>query len=237
MRNISLSSDFFDLWIIKIDDIDLVSIEQLVYGSDITRHNQICLADRRKKFIFRRVALRYVLNQYLSDYEIITNDNGKPYISTEKDFKYYFSLSASGDYCVIGLSSREMGVDIEVTPSKIKISEIVEYFIKDEKLEYMKGIMLKQSLGLSPGFKNYYCLISLYYWVRLEAYIKLFSSTLHEELLVNSAVSVKNMRELEESTLLIHNQEFVCALSQKKIIPTPNIKRRNYSEIIRNKDG
>ncbi|WP_445496220.1 4'-phosphopantetheinyl transferase family protein [Photorhabdus sp. SF281] len=236
MGNISLSSDFFDLWIIKIDDIDLTSIEQLVYSSDIVRHNQICLADRRKKFIFRRVALRYVLNQYLSDYEIITNDNGKPYISTEKDLRYYFSLSASRNYCVIGLSAREMGVDVEVTPSKIKISEIVEYFIKDEKLEYMKGILLKQPLGVSLGFKSYYHLTLLYYWVRLEAYIKLFASTLHEELLVNSAVSVKNMRELEESTLLIHHQEFVCALSQKKIISTPNVKRINYSDMIRNKD-
>ncbi|PQQ30970.1 hypothetical protein C6H64_07960 [Photorhabdus luminescens] len=236
MDGISLSSDFFDLWIIKIDDIDLASIEQLIHHSDIVRYNQICLADRRKKFIFRRAALRYVLSQYLSDYEIITNDNGKPYIYTEQDFKYYFSLSASGNYCAIGFSSREIGVDIEVTPSKVKFSEIIESFIKDEELEYMQGVMLKQRSGVSPGFHNYYHLMSLYYWVRLEAYIKLFASTLHEKLLANNSDSVKDMEELEASTLLIHHQKFVCALSQKKVISTPSIKEINYSEIIRNKD-
>ncbi|EYU14904.1 4'-phosphopantetheinyl transferase family protein [Photorhabdus aegyptia] len=236
MDGISLSSDFFDLWIIKIDDIDLASIEQLIHHSDIVRYNQICLADRRKRFIFRRAALRYVLSQYLSDYEIITNDNGKPYISTEQDFKYYFSLSASGNYCAIGFSSREIGVDIEVTPSKIKLSEIIECFIKDKELEYMQDVMLKQRLGDNHGFQNYYHLMLLCYWVRFEAYIKLFASTLHEKLLANNPDSVKDMKELESSTLLIHHQKFVCALSQKKVIATPNINEINYSEIIRNKD-
>ncbi|KAA1183158.1 4'-phosphopantetheinyl transferase family protein [Photorhabdus heterorhabditis] len=106
--------------------------------------NHIYLDDRRKKFIFRRVALYYILNQYLSDYEIIIDDNGKPYIFTEEDLKYHFSLSASENYCAISFSSKEIGVDIEVIPSKIKTSEIIECFIKEHELEYMNDIMSEQ---------------------------------------------------------------------------------------------
>ncbi|KAA1183159.1 hypothetical protein [Photorhabdus heterorhabditis] len=79
-------------------------------------------------------------------------------------------------------------------------------------------------------------IISLSYWVRFEAYIKLFSSTLHQELLVNSRVAVNNVEKLRENTFLIHNRNFICSLSQKDMVSMPVIKKINYSEIIRDKN-
>ena len=66
-----------------------------------------------KLYIFNRNKkdyLDYILNKYLSKYDIIYNKDGKPYI---KGNKLYFNISHSHNITALVVSDKEVGIDIE----------------------------------------------------------------------------------------------------------------------------
>ena len=72
-------------------------------------------------------------NEYgISDYEIVKNKNGKPYL---KDNKVYFNISHKKDIIGIAVSKDEIGFDIEYIDYNkgVKESVLNNYFSENEK--------------------------------------------------------------------------------------------------------
>ena len=78
--------------------------------------------------------LSIILNEEygISDYEIIKNKNGKPYL---KDNNIYFNISHKNDLIGIAVSKKEIGFDIEYIDHKKEINESVlnNYFSESER--------------------------------------------------------------------------------------------------------
>lgn len=112
-----------------------------------------------KLYIFKNTSssevLKKVLNENnIDDYEVIYNDNGKPYI---KNNIYYFNISNKDDITVLLLSDYECGVDIE----KIKYNEKIvnKYYNKKEQR------LVNKAKKKEEAFTKI--------WVKKESYIKM----------------------------------------------------------------
>ena len=105
--------------------------------------------------------LKKVMQELNINDEIIFNDNGKPYF---KNSSFYFNISHSGNYIVLAISDKEIGVDIEKIKMNEKVakkicteSELKQIKTKDDftKIWVMKESYVKYlGIGLSYGLKN-----------------------------------------------------------------------------------
>ena len=105
--------------------------------------------------------LKKILKKYHIEYDIFYNENRKPYI---KNNPIYFNISHSGEYIVIVVSDKEIGVDIQEVTLKDNVVDRVctesekkqpitpEYFTKlwVKKESYVK----KLGIGLNFGLQN-----------------------------------------------------------------------------------
>ena len=105
--------------------------------------------------------LKKILKKYHIEYDIFYNENRKPYI---KNNPIYFNISHSGEYIVLVVSDKEIGVDIQEVTIKDKVVDRIctenekkypitpEYFTKlwVKKESYVK----KLGIGLSYGLQN-----------------------------------------------------------------------------------
>ena len=99
------------------------------------------LSKKKNKQLFRQSHLAYCLllkvlreEFSISNSEILFTDTGKPYLENGP----YFSISHSGDYIAVAVSSREIGVDIEEI-SDFKESVADKYFSETEREYIFKG--------------------------------------------------------------------------------------------------
>lgn len=97
--------------------------------------------EKSKKFRFEEDRLRslgaaVLLNKVLGlcENDIKIGEYGKPY--SEK-IKEKFSISHSGDYCVLAVSGNEVGVDIEkISPAHLNVAKRV---FTEEEIAYVNG--------------------------------------------------------------------------------------------------
>ena len=95
----------------------------------------------------------------ISNYEIVTNINGKPYL---KNCSLFFNISNKKDMIGIVISNEEIGLDIEYIDSlEIKNDSILKYFFTNREREYIKN---NKDLLLT--------------WTKKESYIKLLGGRL-----------------------------------------------------------
>ena len=95
----------------------------------------------------------------ISNYEIVTNINGKPYL---KNCSLFFNISNKKDMIGIVISNEEIGLDIEYIESlEIKNDSILKYFFTNREREYIKN---NKDLLLT--------------WTKKESYIKLLGGRL-----------------------------------------------------------
>lgn len=98
----------------------------------------------------------------INDYNLFYNEDGKPFL---KDFNLYFNVSHSGSLTVIGVSSFDLGVDLEIIKERKFIEKIVnKVFNNQEKEEFEKKTDEEQI--------NYFSNI----WTKKEAYTKLIGT-------------------------------------------------------------
>lgn len=95
----------------------------------------------------------------ISNYEVVTNINGKPYL---KNCSLFFNISNKKDMIGIVISNEEIGLDIEYIESlEIKNDSILKYFFTNREREYIKN---NKDLLLT--------------WTKKESYIKLLGGRL-----------------------------------------------------------
>lgn len=97
----------------KVVDESIENFSLAYLPLEVQNHlNQIQQKDKKKQSMYAWFLLNTLVSQTfhknLSDYTFHYNENGKP------EFKEFFvSLSHSFDVCAVGLSDKEVGIDIE----------------------------------------------------------------------------------------------------------------------------
>jgi len=125
---------------------------------EIIKYNKIQNIRDREKFLFGRYILKKIIstytNQKIIDIKFKYNHFGKPLLS---DNLLNFNLSHSEDYLAIGISDKEIGVDIE----NVKLIDLgmAETFCTKEELLYI--------YNSADQYHNFFRL-----WTLKEAFIK-----------------------------------------------------------------
>ena len=118
-------------------------------------------SEARKQILVSELLLRKALADKKLDYDDLIyeyNEYGKPSLSNINGF--FFNISHSGDYVLLGASNNEIGVDIE----RIKKfnPRIAQRFFRKEEYEYI----------MAPQDEEERKRLFFLYWVIKESYIK-----------------------------------------------------------------
>lgn len=221
-QTISLSAGQVDLWVVSLESVTKMPDDVLKRAEDRARYAKIIPLERKRKFAFRRIVQDYVIKHYINEYSIIRNTRGKPYVSTKEGVEpIFFSMSASSNICVVGISKDEVGLDLEKRANKVDILEICSFFLTD--FEIIQSELFKKSLLQQ---------IALSAWCRFEALIKLFGHSLHAVLgkdntSLSSCSGDQNFRDIVIST-----KKYVCAITQSKPFLVNNIYSIDFEQVI-----
>lgn len=145
-----------DLYLIKFKDINNLNL----YKNKLSRYRLNKVFNNKNVFI--ELALIKILEEYQKidiPLDIYSNNNGKIYLN---NFKYYFNISHSKDYLLIGISDKEIGVDIEFLDNHhLKLSKKImnDYLFKyytnledDKKIRFFYKVWtLKESYIKNKG--------------------------------------------------------------------------------------
>jgi 4'-phosphopantetheinyl transferase len=205
-----------DVWIVRIGASDEVSVEMLARGEDRARYAQIVPPRRKRQFIFRRVALDYVLRQYVDDYRIERGAGGKPRVVT-RGAPLYYSASSSADLCAVVVSQAPVGVDLEGRSQQVDINGICEKYVP-------------QFAGMSEMWKNGRIArqLALCAWCRTESNVKLHGLTLHAVLFKREG----GTEPQESEDIVISGADFVCVVSQHAHLGLNNIHHIAFDRVL-----
>ena len=137
------------------------------FGALLSRAEQQKLArfhfaDHRRRYQIGHGALRLILGAYMGidpiDVEFVQGPRGKPYLGSKGPF---FNLSHSGKLAMIGLSTVELGVDIEKVRHLESLHEIARKHFSESEFNALNALQ-----GEARELAFYRC------WTRKEAYIK-----------------------------------------------------------------
>ena len=150
-----------------------------------------------KLYIKSNINSKDLLNQVLleyniTNYELIYNKNGKPYL---KGNPLYFNISHDKDICVLVISDKEIGVDVEYLTYKQSI--VNKYFTKNEK------DIMNNSNNLLYDFTKI--------WVIKESFIKMQGKTILDGL--KKIDTTKLRKEID----IIDKKEYLIAICRKKV--------------------
>ena len=97
------------------------------------------------------------------NYTLVYNEYGKPYL---KDYNLYFNISHTKNIVVIGISNKELGVDIQYKCYKPKVKD--KYFTEEEKA------FIENAEDPEDAFTTI--------WVKKESYLKMLGQGLSYDL-------------------------------------------------------
>lgn len=135
----------------------------ILTAEELTRAEKFRKEDDRHRFILARIVLRKLLAEMLQcqphEVPVILSKHKKPVIgSAEREL--HFSISHSGDHILIGISSKEVGVDIEYINSAYDPGNVMQYSFNEEEISFANDDPAKTS-------HRFYLL-----WTRKEALLK-----------------------------------------------------------------
>ena len=136
-------------------------LQEILSTKEMERANRYCFYRDHTRFLNRRGIARLILGNYLEihprNIKFEYTKLGKPYIKDRSPIK--FSLSSSGEYACLAVSSVNVGVDIEkITPF--------------ENLDEISKRIIPQSIFLD--IKDSHERLNIFYkcWTRMEAVLK-----------------------------------------------------------------
>ncbi|OIN84032.1 4'-phosphopantetheinyl transferase family protein [Francisella sp. TX07-6608] len=121
-----------------ISDISIIPSRQ---KNDI--YNYTNLEDRNKRFIARKKLYFFLKEKYrLECFDFETNNYNKP------KFKYYqdihFSFSYAKEYIFTGVSSLEIGIDIEYIDKSLNVEQLAHILMHPAEFDYFSSLAIKE---------------------------------------------------------------------------------------------
>ncbi len=151
----------------------------LLTGPEKALANQFRFEADKCRFAVGRQALRYLLSKYLNakplDIGIDYKDRTKPVISYPL-MDIHFNISHSGEWVLIGISRKELGIDIEKIDPEFQYSDLLQEHFSGPEKSFISG-------SANP------LLAFFYLWTRKEALTKAWGTGLQENLKTVSVLS------------------------------------------------
>lgn len=219
-----------ELYAVNIcNDFTLTDYEtalRLVSREKRERINRFKFIDDRKRTLCGETMIRYLIQDKLkicgSEVRFISNEYGKPYLENNEEF--YFSISHSGAYVICGISTEEVGVDIELI-KPIDIEPFAKVFTETEYQEIVDS-------G-NNSLNQFYT-----YWTLKESYIKYKGKGLSIPMDSFSLVKEKQKYTLKENTDGLHFSTFkfggnyIISVTCKTMLQAKDVHNLKMREII-----
>jgi 4'-phosphopantetheinyl transferase len=191
MSEWSIDDGEVHLWRARLDrpESDVAAASAVLSADELERANRGSSVVRRRR-ILSRSALRHTLAGYLGVAPVAVSftygDFGKPRLREEGASPpgLHFNLSRSDDYCLIGVSRSELGVDVERLEPRADLDELAgRYFAPAE------SATIKRLEGESKTRAFFRC------WTCKEAVLKAVGSGLAGGSLARFTVSLEEDEE------------------------------------------
>lgn len=222
-----------DLWFITMDNTDAAAMPALASDEDRSRMQQIASPARRRRFAFRRQALRYVLARYLPRFSLDVGPHGKPFVRTHGGRQgLRFSVSSSTAVCAVSVSHAETGVDIEVNPPHVDVAGIVRRFLPHMNPPASWAGQAPALPGEAREMQAFRQHLGVLSWCRLEAYTKLAGSTLHEVLFSGGPVPLLRAEDGHHA-VAVTNLHYVCVIAHAQPFRIARVEQIDYARIRR----
>jgi 4'-phosphopantetheinyl transferase len=152
----------------------------------------------KNRFAMGRQVLRQLLSKYLNvkplDIIIDQKDRKKPVISDPLT-DIHFNISHSGEWVLIGISRKELGIDIEKIDPEFQFGDLLqEHFSEAEKS------FITRAANPLNAF--------LYLWTRKEALTKAWGTGLQENLKMVSVLSDYSSVDLQQKSWKLESFHF-----------------------------
>jgi len=128
-----------DVWRININD-SLPFVDNfltIMNTGEIARTNRYLYATDKNRAIITRGSLRFLLGKYLNKkpssllFEVAKNN--KPYLKNESGSALHYNISHSGNWVILAVADKEVGVDIEYINPQFDYQDILtDNFSEDE---------------------------------------------------------------------------------------------------------
>ena len=216
--------DFWKVSLLQSEEL-FTRLYHLLNEAEAEKYKRYFKEDDKKRFLISHSVVKILAGKYLiqDPYEVKIKEgnNKKPFVQNDVRKDFHYNLSHSGNWVLIAVSKKEIGVDIESKEKQFSFDEIILSFFSLEEIEFVK-----QSHPVAEAF---YLL-----WTRKEAllkatargitdYLPLVPSlngihTVDETILDSSADWEVNSFEVDES----HIASFAC---------NPGVKSIRYLDI------
>jgi 4'-phosphopantetheinyl transferase len=170
----------------------------LLTGHEKALANQFRFDEDKCRFAVGRQALRHLLSKYLNvkplDIGIDHKDLKKPVISYPLT-DIHFNISHSGEWVLIGISRKELGIDIEKIDPEFQYSDLLQEHFSEAEKSFI-------SRAANP------LLAFLYLWTRKEALTKAWGTGLQENLKTVSVLSDYSSVDLQQKSWKLESFHF-----------------------------
>ena len=175
--------DFLHVYALPLES-EIDSEEYLTLSEQVKRKRFIQQTDK-DRFSLGRYLMRTILPKYKSDlnplFELEFTLNNKPFIQNSA---IHFNLAHSGNWVVLSLSNKTVGVDIELIKPITDIEEVVKTCFNDSEIETI--------LNSSDSLNSFYKL-----WTRKEAILKATGQGIATNLLDINVLDGEHLTDLE----------------------------------------
>lgn len=163
----------------------------------------------------RSVTVFYLLMKLLKDNHVhyLNNQfkvdkNGKLYL---KDNPVYFNLAHSGNYVIVAISDKPVGVDVEIISNKLISNNLVKYVFNQEELDKYRTRKDKKTFFYRT-------------WCKKESYVKCNGQGLGIEL-TRVNFNDSSMNKISFNTFIEDGHAFaICSISKStKLIKKINL--------------
>lgn len=139
----------------ELDSIPLIRKKEILKKSDIKDRKRSLAGD-----ILTRKYLSKLYNISEEKIEIRKGEKGKPYVL---NLPAHFNVSHSGDYTVVAISDRPIGIDLEIIRDFSAI--LAKKYFNEDELKYISGNFSSRKKSLMQR-----CFYEI--WTAKEAYLK-----------------------------------------------------------------
>ena len=140
----TILKDQIDIWVIEFNQINYyqaLAVKYLLSELESRKQNSFTFEKDQTRYLISHIALRFILSKYLNTspklIEYQFNSSGKPSIVCCSGV--HFNLSHSGKLACIGISSTEIGIDIEYVTKNFNHLEIANDYFSQEELNLINS--------------------------------------------------------------------------------------------------
>lgn len=158
------ASDDLHIWVIPLkgESQQVALAAGLLSPVERQRSHHFYTADLQRRFILRRAALRRILARYVdrapADLIFAQAPGGKPYLAGTN---LHFNLSHTGDWAVLGIAQRNLGLDVETVAPLPDLARVAQHHFS---VREQRDLFALPPAAQTAAF--YRC------WTRKEAFIK-----------------------------------------------------------------